>query len=92
MDATGVRVKEEQVGIRVVVGDQSGDLSGLEIVVSENMGEVREIVEQVAKQVDAEVLVSDDMWPPLCQRKKSAIPSGTACAGGSRGYGRIGIV
>lgn len=60
-DGTYVKVKGEQVGIQVVVDDQSGDLLGLEIVVSENMDEVREIVEQVAQQVDAEVLVSDDL-------------------------------
>jgi transposase-like protein len=60
-DGTYVKVKGEQIGIQVVVDDQSGDLLGLDIVVSENMDEVREIVEQVAEQVDAEVLVSDDL-------------------------------
>jgi transposase-like protein len=60
-DGTYVKVKGEQVGIQVVVDDQSGELLGLEIVVSENADEVREIVEQAAEQVDAEVLVSDDL-------------------------------
>jgi transposase-like protein len=60
-DGTYVKVKGEQIGIQVVVDDQSGELLGLEIVVSENTDEVREIVEQVAEQVDAEVLVSDDL-------------------------------
>jgi transposase-like protein len=60
-DGTYVKVKGEQVGIQVVVDDESGDLLGLEIVVSENADEVREIVEQAAERVDAEVLVSDDL-------------------------------
>ena len=60
-DGTYVKVKGEKVGIQVVVDDQSGDLLGLDIVVSENSEEVRKIVKQVAEQVDAEVLVSDDL-------------------------------
>jgi transposase-like protein len=60
-DGTYVKVKGEQVGIQVVVDDHSGDLLGLEVVSSENTDEVREIVEQAAKQVGAEVLVSDDL-------------------------------
>ena len=60
-DATYVKVKGEKVGIQIVVDDQSGDLLGLDIVVSENSKEVRKIVEQVAEQVEAEVLVSDDL-------------------------------
>jgi transposase-like protein len=60
-DGTYVKVKGEQIGIQVVVDDQSGELLGLEIVVSENTDEVREIVEQAAEQVDAEVLISDDL-------------------------------
>lgn len=60
-DGTYVKVKGEQVGIQVVVDDQSGDLLGLEIVTSENTDEVREVVEQAAAQVGAEVLVSDDL-------------------------------
>jgi transposase-like protein len=60
-DGTYVKVKGEKVGIQVVVDDQSGDLLGLDIVVSENSEEVRRIVKQVAEQVEAEVLVSDDL-------------------------------
>lgn len=60
-DGTYVKVKGEKVGIQVVVDDQSGDLLGLDIIVSENSEEVRQAVEQVAKQVEAEVLVSDDL-------------------------------
>jgi transposase-like protein len=60
-DGTYVKVKGEKVGIQVVVDDQTGDLLGLDIVVSENSEEVRKIVEQVAEQVEAEVLVSDDL-------------------------------
>lgn len=60
-DGTYVKVKGEKVGIQIVVDDQSGDLLGLDIVVSENSEAVRKIVEQVAEQVEAEVLVSDDL-------------------------------
>ena len=60
-DGTYVKVKGEKVGIQIVVDDQSGDLLGLDIVVSENSKEVRKIVEQVVDQVEAEVLVSDDL-------------------------------
>jgi transposase-like protein len=60
-DGTYVKVKGEHVGIQVVVDDRSGDLLGLDIITSENSEEVREIVEEVAGQVCAEVLVSDDL-------------------------------
>jgi len=60
-DGTYVKVKGEQVGIQVVVDDQSGDLLDLEIVDSENTDEVREVVERAAAQVGAEVLISDDL-------------------------------
>jgi transposase-like protein len=60
-DGTYVKVKGEKVGVQVVVDDQSGDLLGLDIIVSENSEEVRQVVERVAKQVEAEVLVSDDL-------------------------------
>jgi transposase-like protein len=60
-DGTYVKVSGEKVGIQVVVDDQSGDLLGLEIIVTENSEEVRQVVEQVAQHVEAEVLVSDDL-------------------------------
>jgi hypothetical protein len=60
-DGTYVKVKGEKVGVQVVVDDQSGDLLGLDIMVSENSEEVRQVVERVAEQVEAQVLVSDDL-------------------------------
>jgi len=60
-DGTYVRVKGEKVGIQVVVDDQTGDLLGLDIMVSEGAEEVKELLREVAEQVEAEVLVSDDL-------------------------------
>jgi transposase-like protein len=60
-DATYVKVKGAEVGIQVVVDDRSGELLGLAIVVSENTEEVLALVRAVAEQVQAEVLVSDDL-------------------------------
>ena len=60
-DGTYVKVKGEKVGIQVVVDDDSGELLGLDLIVSENRDEVRDMVEPVARQVGAEVLVSDDL-------------------------------
>lgn len=60
-DGTYVKVKGQEVGIQVVVDDGSGELLGLEIVVSENAEAVLGVVRAVAKQVQAEVLVSDDL-------------------------------
>lgn len=60
-DGTYVKVKGEKVGIQVVVDDQSGELLGLDIIVSESSDQVRDILEPVARQVGAEVLVSDDL-------------------------------
>jgi transposase-like protein len=60
-DGTYVKVRGEKVGIQVVVDDQSGDLLGLDIIVSESSEEVRQVVERVVAQVEAEVLVSDDL-------------------------------
>jgi transposase-like protein len=59
-DGTYVKVKGEQVGIQVVVDDDSGELLGLDIIVSENSEEVLEIIRDVVGEVDAEVMVSDD--------------------------------
>ena len=59
-DGTYVKVKEEQVGIEVVVDDESGELLGLDIIVSENSDEVLEIIQEVVEDVDADVIVSDD--------------------------------
>jgi transposase-like protein len=59
-DGTYVRVKGEQVGIEVVVDDESGELLGLEIITTENSEEILDVIEGVAEEVDAEVIVSDD--------------------------------
>jgi hypothetical protein len=56
-----VKVKGEQVGVQVVVDDESGELVGLDIVVSENEEEVLEIIRQVVEEVAPEVVVSDDL-------------------------------
>ena len=60
-DGTYVKVKGEKVGIQIVVDDKNGDLLGLDIIVSENSEEVLDIVQGIGEQVDAEVLVSDDL-------------------------------
>jgi transposase-like protein len=60
-DGTYVKVKGQEVGVQVVVDDRDSDLLGLEIVASENIEEVRALVGEVADQVGAEVLVSDDL-------------------------------
>jgi transposase-like protein len=59
-DGTYVKVKGEQVGIEVVVDDESGELLGLDIIVSENSEEVLEIIQEVVEDVEADVIVSDD--------------------------------
>jgi transposase-like protein len=59
-DGTYVKIKGEQVGIEVVVDDESGELLGLDIIVSENSEEVLEVIREVAEDVEADVIVSDD--------------------------------
>jgi transposase-like protein len=59
-DGTYVRLKGKHTGIEVVVDDASGELLGLEIIVSENHDEIIDVIRDVAEDVDAEVLVSDD--------------------------------
>jgi transposase-like protein len=60
-DGTYVKVKGETVAVQVVVDDRDSDLLALEIVASENTPEVLALVREVAKQVQADVLVSDDL-------------------------------
>ena len=60
-DGTYVKVKGEKVGIQVVVDDQDEDLLGLEIIVSEGSDEIEGLIREIAEQVEAEVLVSDDL-------------------------------
>jgi transposase-like protein len=59
-DGTYVKIKGEQVGIEVVVDDESGELLGLDIVVSENGEDILDVIKDVAEEVDADVIVSDD--------------------------------
>jgi len=40
--------------------DESGELLGLDIIVSENSEEVLRIIREVVEDVDADVIVSDD--------------------------------
>lgn len=60
-DGTYVKVKGAMVAVQVVVDDRDSDLLALEIVASENIPEVTALVREVAKQVQADVLVSDDL-------------------------------
>lgn len=59
-DGTFLKVKGAQVGIEVVVDDETGALLGLDITTSESAEEIEHFIRKIAKQVDAEVLVSDD--------------------------------
>lgn len=60
-DGTYVKIKGQKVGIQVIVGDSGQDLLGLELTVSENSAEVVALIEDIARSVEAEVLVSDDL-------------------------------
>jgi transposase-like protein len=60
-DGTYVKVKGQMVGVQVVVDDRDSDLLALEIIVSESAEEVERVVREVAQQVKAEVLVTDDL-------------------------------
>jgi len=60
-DGTYMKVQGEQVGVQVVVDNESGELLGLDIVVSESSEEVLQIIREVMEEVKAEVLVSDDL-------------------------------
>jgi transposase-like protein len=60
-DGTYVKVKGVKVGLQVVIDDASGELLGLELVSSENPTEMLDILREVAQEVGAEVLVSDDL-------------------------------
>jgi transposase-like protein len=59
-DGTFLKVKGVQVGIEVVVHDETGALLGLDITTSESAEEIEPFIRQIAEQVEAEVLVSDD--------------------------------
>jgi transposase-like protein len=60
-DGTYMKVKGEEIGLQVIVDDQRGDLVGLDIIVSERADEVLDLLREVAEEVEAEVLVSDDL-------------------------------
>lgn len=59
-DGTFLKVKGVQVGIEVVVDDETGELLGLDITASESADEIEPFIREIAEQVAAEVLVSDD--------------------------------
>lgn len=59
-DGTFLKVKGQQVGIEVVVDDETGELLGLDITASESAEEIEPFIREIAQQVEAEVLVSDD--------------------------------
>ncbi|MBE2196401.1 MAG: transposase [Anaerolinea sp.] len=59
-DGTFLKVKGVQVGIEVVVDDETGELLGLDITASESTEEIEPFIREIAEQVKAEVLVSDD--------------------------------
>jgi transposase-like protein len=59
-DGTFLKLKGVQVGIEVVVDDATGELLGLDITTSESAEEIEPFIREIAKQVEAEILVSDD--------------------------------
>jgi len=59
-DGTFVKVKGKGVEIEVVVDESSGELLGLDVLISENDEEVRRVIQEVVDAVEPEVLVTDD--------------------------------
>lgn len=59
-DGTFLKVKGQQVGIEGVVDDETGELLGLDITTSESAEEIEPFIREIAKQVEAEILISDD--------------------------------
>jgi transposase-like protein len=59
-DGTFLKVKGVQVGIEVVVDDETDELLGLDITASESAEEIEPFIREIAAQVDAEILISDD--------------------------------
>ncbi len=59
-DGTFLKVSGQQVGIEVVVDDETGELLGLDITTSESAEEIEPFIREIAQQVEAEILVSDD--------------------------------
>jgi transposase-like protein len=60
-DGTFLKVKGVQVSIEVVVDDETGELLGLDITANESAEEIEPFIREIAEQVEAEVLVSDDL-------------------------------
>ena len=60
-DGTFLKVSGQQVGIEVVVDDETGELLGLGITTSESAEEIEPFIRDIAQQVEAEILVSDDL-------------------------------
>jgi hypothetical protein len=60
-DATFVKVRGEGVTVQIVVDDETEDLLGLDIIVSENEEAILEVVRDIAEEVEAEVIISDDL-------------------------------
>ena len=60
-DGPYLKLKGVKLGLQVVGDDASGELLGLELVSSENADEMLDILREVAQEVGAEVLVSDDL-------------------------------
>ena len=60
-DATFVKVQGVGVTLQIVVDDETEDLLGLDIIVSENEEDVLGMVRDIAEEVEAEVIISDDL-------------------------------
>jgi transposase-like protein len=60
-DGTYIKIKGVKIGVQVVVNDSTQDLLGLELTASENSPEAVKMVREIAQEVGAEVLVSDDL-------------------------------
>jgi len=60
-DGSYIKIKGVKIGIQIVVGDRNQDLLGLELTMSENSPEIVAMIEAIAEEVEAEVLVSDDL-------------------------------
>lgn len=60
-DGTFLKVRGVQVGIEVVVDDETGELLGLDITTSESAEEIEPFIRNIAEQAEAEILVSDDL-------------------------------
>jgi len=60
-DATFVKVQGVGVTVQIVVDDETEDLLGLDIIVSENEEAILEVVRDIAEEVEAEVIISDDL-------------------------------